>query len=332
METTKFSGGVPMVRIDGMKVRTLRETKGLTQLFLATSVGVTTDTISRWENKRYPTIKKENGLKLAEALEVELAMILEDEEAAEPETLPEGGAAAAAETIAPLADPAPAPAPPASPAPSPASPAPPAKRFPPTLLFALGGLVILFVLLWRLYPAPEQPVVSAVRRLPVQAVAGQPFPVAISVTSSATAPVSLIIKEKLPPGAKLLSAVPAPSAYDEKSGEVKWLLKIDGSQLFAYTVKIPAAAGPVSFDGTVAVPKGAGQPGPVRGGTTCALTGHHWADADADGRISDEEILTVYDVFNGLKGLEINIDQVEEIWLGSGYEWNSERKKFDVFP
>ncbi len=325
METTKFSGGVPMVRIDGMKVRTLRETKGLTQLFLATSVGVTTDTISRWENKRYPTIKKENGLKLAETLEVELAMILEDEEPDGPETAPDEAELPVAGTAFSPPNPAPTPLPTVS-------PAPPTKRFPPALLFALVGLVVLFVLLWRLYPAPEQPVVSAVRRLPVQAVAGQPFPVAISVTSSAVAPVSLIIKEKLPVGAKLLSAVPAPSAYDEKSGEVKWLLKIDGSQLFAYTVKIPAAAGPVSFDGTVAVPKGAGQPGPVGGGTTCALTGHHWADADADGRISDEEILTVYDVFNGLKGLEINIDQVEEIWLGSGYEWNSERKKFDVFP
>ena len=77
MDESRMTGGVPMVKIDGAKVRSLREARGLTQLFLATAVEVTTDTISRWENKRYPTIKRENGLKLAEALEVDLDEILE---------------------------------------------------------------------------------------------------------------------------------------------------------------------------------------------------------------------------------------------------------------
>ena len=69
-----------MVKIDGSKVKTLRESKGLTQLYIATVVEVTTDTISRWENKRYPSIKEENALKLAEALEVSLEDILEKED------------------------------------------------------------------------------------------------------------------------------------------------------------------------------------------------------------------------------------------------------------
>ncbi len=80
MEMSKSTGGMPMVKIDGAKVRRLREEQGLTQLFLATSVEVTTDTISRWENKRYPAIKKENGLKLAETLGVELNDILESDD------------------------------------------------------------------------------------------------------------------------------------------------------------------------------------------------------------------------------------------------------------
>ncbi|MBW2329248.1 MAG: helix-turn-helix transcriptional regulator [Deltaproteobacteria bacterium] len=46
-----------MIRIDGAKVRQLREDRGLTQLYMATAVEVTTDTISRWENRRYPTIR-----------------------------------------------------------------------------------------------------------------------------------------------------------------------------------------------------------------------------------------------------------------------------------
>ena len=52
------------------------KTHSLTQLYVSKVVGVTTDTISRWENNRYPTIRRENALKLAEALEVQLADIL----------------------------------------------------------------------------------------------------------------------------------------------------------------------------------------------------------------------------------------------------------------
>ena len=69
-----------MIKIDGGKIKRLREQQGLTQLYLATAVQVTTDTISRWENRRYPSIKKENGLKLAEALNVELQEILEEKQ------------------------------------------------------------------------------------------------------------------------------------------------------------------------------------------------------------------------------------------------------------
>ena len=62
--------------IDGARIRTVRETKKLTQLYVANVVGVTTDTISRWENNRYPSIKRENAEKLASALEVDLEEIL----------------------------------------------------------------------------------------------------------------------------------------------------------------------------------------------------------------------------------------------------------------
>ena len=80
MRDNVYQGGPVMIRIDGSKIRQIREQKGLTQLYVATAVDVTTDTVSRWENKRYPSIKKENGQKLAEALEVELEAILETDE------------------------------------------------------------------------------------------------------------------------------------------------------------------------------------------------------------------------------------------------------------
>ena len=80
MTEQNYPAGPAMVKIDGTRVRAIREQKGLTQLYVATVVEVTTDTVSRWENKRYPTIKKENGLKLAEALEVDLSEILDSAE------------------------------------------------------------------------------------------------------------------------------------------------------------------------------------------------------------------------------------------------------------
>jgi DNA-binding transcriptional regulator YiaG len=58
MADNTYPGAMVMVKIDGSKVKQLREQNGLTQLYVATAVQVTTDTISRWENKRYPTIKK----------------------------------------------------------------------------------------------------------------------------------------------------------------------------------------------------------------------------------------------------------------------------------
>ena len=62
--------------LDASEIRRVRESQQLTQLYVSKVVGVTTDTISRWENNRYPTIRRENALKLAEALEVPLEDIL----------------------------------------------------------------------------------------------------------------------------------------------------------------------------------------------------------------------------------------------------------------
>ncbi|MBU0910357.1 MAG: hypothetical protein KJ717_12400, partial [Proteobacteria bacterium] len=193
-------------------------------------------------------------------------------------------------------------------------------------------LALLAGLGWWFYPAGEQFTITASRLLPKHTVAGQPFPVAITVASNSTMPLSLIVRENLPKTAVLLSAVPPYSAYDAKTEELKWLKKIDGSQIFAYMVKVGQQEGNVSFAGKVALPKGAGQQIDVSGDSTVQISNFHWADTNADGRISDEEILTVYDEFSEIKGLALNIDQIEEIWLGSGYVWNAEKKRFEVLP
>ncbi len=72
-------GHASSVAIDGEAIRQIREEKRLTQLYVSKVVGVTTETVSRWENKRYPTIRRDNAIKLAEALEVDLKAILKQE-------------------------------------------------------------------------------------------------------------------------------------------------------------------------------------------------------------------------------------------------------------
>lgn len=321
----KFTGGVPMVKIDGHRIRALREEKGVTQLFLATAVGVTTDTISRWENKRYPTIKRENGLKLAEALEVELEEILESEDEASGDN--ETAAGADDSVALPRSQNGDAGERLHSGKQTPRRPIP----LLPFAVAALLALMVLGVFLWRGQPV-EQQALRAQRRIPPHVVAGLPFPAAIRVSSGANNPISVIVKEKLPPGSVLLSTAPPASAYEPQAGEIKWLTRIDGSAVFAYTATVPAATNNLHFDGTVSVSRQTGSPVAIAGDSSIRVGVHHWADADGDGRISDEEILIVYDVFSAITGLDIDIDQVEEIWLGSGYEWDVELQKFTVLP
>jgi len=66
----------PTVGLDGGRVRSIREAKGLTQLYVAEVVGVSVDTVSRWENNRTASVRRENAEALARALEVELEEIL----------------------------------------------------------------------------------------------------------------------------------------------------------------------------------------------------------------------------------------------------------------
>ena len=298
-----------MVKIDGAKIRQLRESKGLTQLFLATSVEVTTDTISRWENKRYPTIKRENGIKLAEALEVELDDILDhsDEDVTASDSEEDLQEQADTQTATPPAHFS-------------------GKK---SLIIAIGSVFFVFILWWLLQP-PQNMEVSARRILPAHTVAGHPFPVAISVSTGSSMTHTLILKEYLPPEAVLISAVPKNSSVGHETS-LKWLRKIEGKKTFAYIVKIESSSAVSAvFSGTIAVHKAPGEQIKVSGSNRISIGKYHWADSNGDGMISDEEILTVYDEFSEITGLEFDIDQVEEIWLGSGYKWDTASGSFIV--
>jgi transcriptional regulator with XRE-family HTH domain len=302
-----------MVKIDGSRVRSLREAKGLTQLYIATVVGVTTDTISRWENKRYPSIKEENAVKLAAALEVSLEAILEEERK---------------ETEGP-AEPA-------------ASPAAVARSLPPRssrILLWMLPLVIILLLPFILYNVkqPEPVAISATRLLPPHIPAGQPIPVIIRVETKQEGPFSLILRETLPAGYEPLVSAPPFTGIDKKSGSLKWLTRTTGQvTTFVYLAKKIAAAPitnsdmPLRFSGLVTLGDKKSPETTIAGSLVLPIAEYHWADANRDNRIEDAEILAVYDTFSALDNVEYDWQKIDEIWSGTDYYWDGTKQEYVI--
>jgi transcriptional regulator with XRE-family HTH domain len=294
----------PSVAIDGTKIKNIREAKKLTQLYVASVVGVTTDTISRWENNRYPTIRRDNAEKLATALEVGLAEILRQEEP--PEERPE--------------------------------PLPPPEKQPAKgrrhllLLLTLAVLVILAgVFLLRQTGAPP----IAERWLPRFGAPGEIIPVQIKVKRKETGSRGFIIKEQLPAGWRLVNASPPAVVGQEGDREVKWLIPGGtGTVNISYTVRVASAAelkSQPSFAGTIVVHEGGISRTDTIGGTRLmTVAGVHWADDNGDGRIDDNEIMPAYYVTEEMKGLGLDWKEIEAIWSGKGYRWDREKQVFVV--
>jgi transcriptional regulator with XRE-family HTH domain len=308
-EQDTIANGIAMARIDGEAIRRLRETRGLTQLYVATAVGVTTDTISRWENRRYPSIKKENAIKLAETLEVPLASILENE-------APE--AAAEEETGA----------------------APPLPRPHRGRYAVLAGLALALLLAgglgWWYYAGTPSPRAEAIRILPLHAPPGQSFPVVIQVAAENEDSSALILKESLPPGCIPLEGEPAFTSVDQKERVLKWIGKTGQKPVsFAYLAKVPRQTPlgkELEFVGTVTLRQGRGATIGIAGSRLLTVAPFHWADTNSDGKIDDEEILTVYDTFGALEGIDFDRDLIEKIWAAKGYRWNRDSGTYETIP
>ncbi|MFH1019744.1 MAG: helix-turn-helix transcriptional regulator [Pseudomonadota bacterium] len=331
-----LAGGIPMVNIDGARIRRIREEKGLTQLYIATVVGVTTDTISRWENRRYPNIKKENAVKLAEALESQLADIIEHSQPA-PQAEPPNQ-----EDPAPRSDTATEPAgPEAPPAFEPAAPpaaTPPRPRLtsrPGIMLFSAFLLLLLtgLALIWR-YDNDGDGQVTASRTLPTHATPGIPFPVLIEVTTSVSRPFSLILKETLPPGCIPVQGKPQFVPQENDPPVLKWIGKITGEHaVYSYLAKLRPETEMETvhqFTGGVTVRSDDNPSIPVSGTGSLQASLFHWADSNSDGRIDDEELLTVYETYGGIEGLHFGKKLIEEIWAAKGYRWNQEVRSYEI--
>ncbi len=298
-------GSKSVVKIDGRRIKEIRESKGLTQLYVATFVGVTTDTISRWENRKYPRIKRENAQKLAEALEVSLEEILEDEpDSTEPKKIQPNSTdngSTSKRQIAILLG----------------------------IFFLFGVSYLLFK--WR-YPKETSIIVFAQRSLPTQVAPGSRFPVIITLKKPVEGRSSILIRETIPRTCELVGYFPKASAMTTDKNMIQWIFPISDKGLeLIYVLRLSANGKmdkPLRFKGIV-IPKGRPRTDlPIGGDTSAKIGPFHWADKDANGVIDDQEILDAFDRLGSIEQLQEELHNLEALWAGGTYAWDKEGMKF----
>ncbi|PLX74712.1 MAG: XRE family transcriptional regulator [Desulfuromonas sp.] len=304
MSDTSWSANSASVCLDGAEVKRLRESQKLTQLYVSKVVGVTTDTISRWENNRYPTIRRDNALKLAEALEVPLELLLrkEDEDV---------------ESSAP------------------SSSGTPKKLF---IWVALGSLLLTAVLFltMRTVAPPMSIAVEAHRDLPRHAAPGFVLPVVIELSQS-IGEGGFILREHFPKGWQMLQAAPPASSLDNVNGVARWIIK-SGERLerISYLLQVIPETLPgvsQSFEGEV-VAGGDRNPtvSSIHDDKQIMVAPVHWADDNADGIVDDGEMLQASFLIEEMAGVHIDWDRLEALWDAGGYRWDAGEESFVPQP
>ncbi len=298
----------PTVRVDGEKVRLIREGKGLTQLYVAEVAAVSVDTVSRWENNRTPAVKRENAQALADALEVDLEAILQGEAAGEAEAVEE----------------------------EPGEEAPRGRSRLLPWLAGVGALALLALwAVWR-FAGPAAFAVDAVRRLPPYTPPGTAVPVLLEARVVSGEGQRVVLRESLPPGWTLLGALPEPDQGPTPDGTLKWILGLEqGAAQVAYLVQAPADGPEGSlhrFSGELVTPGREGGSSPIRGESRIDLEYVHWADQNADFQISDAEVLDALERLETAQGLELDPADLRQLWGAPEYEWDRPRGRFRPLP
>lgn len=288
------------VALDGDAVRSIREQKRLTQFYVSKVVGVTTDTVSRWENNRYPTIKRENAVKLADALEVELIDILKRD-------------VQVSSVIEPHHN----------------------KSVRLWLVAGFGVLLAGFVFLWfvmdRSSPVAA-PLLDAERIVPAYAAPGSQFLVHVSITTEALFS-GMILKETLPSGLQFVSAEPEATSIDVERGIVRWIfrqpvvpMKVVYRLQVARELPLGSALGIVGE--VITNPEGQQSIQPIESTAPISIAPVHWADTNGNMVIDDLEILAFSELLEGSSVLEGEWELLEELWHAGGYFWDSEQFQF----
>ena len=286
------------VSLDGTALKRLREEQKLTQLYVSKVVGVTTDTISRWENNRYPSMRRENALKLAEALEVDLEELL-----FKPESPTE-------------------------------APPPPGSRLPWILLAVMATLLLIAagIMLMRYDTNPQGPAtVTAERILPNFAAPGSVIPVRIQLTHRAEE-TGFILREYLPKGWKLIQSNPPASSIDNDSGIARWIIKSgDLRERIVYLVQVDRTTKPDSaavLQGEVVAGSGEGKAVAIQGAGKITVSPAHWADQNGDNVIDDGEMLQASYTVDEMAGVHIDWFELERLWSAGSYKWHEGQGKF----
>jgi transcriptional regulator with XRE-family HTH domain len=299
MEQEQNQDNLSTVCIDATEVKRIRENMQLTQLYVSKVVGVTTDTISRWENNRYPTIRRANAIKLAEALDVSLEDILlkpevEISESARPEKK---------------------------------------NAFLSWGIFAVL-MVITSIALFSFFSKspPPPPTVTAERILPVFAGPGSRIPVQIRLTHRAQAG-GIIVREYFPKGWKIVQAHPPASSLDNIHGVARWIIKAgDGRDRVVYLIQADSAAkvdAEQGFQGEIVASRQGNQSAvPIQGDSSITVAPVHWVDADGDGTIDDVEMLEGSFTIEDMTGVHIDWDALETLWDAGSYVWDSKKGMF----
>jgi len=289
-----------MVCLDGDRIRAIRESQKLTQLYVAKVVGVTTDTISRWENNRYPSIKKENVLRLAEALEVPVEDLIKSED--------ENTEAGEEPSQKPLSS----------------------RKWLLGLVFLIAVTIGAVLLLKGREMAV--PAVHAERILPAYAAPGSIIPVQIHLETEESMK-GFILREHFPPGWKLIEASPPASSLDNEKGTARWIVRTgDSRKHLVYLVRV-ASTEPLGtsagFSGDIVANSDNRQtPTSIQGQTSVEIDPFQWADLNGDQIIDDSEILRAYDMVEEMTGVHLDWEIVDTIWDAGGYRWEEKAKKF----
>lgn len=292
----------PSVSIDGAEIRRIREEGKLTQLYVAKVVGVTTDTVSRWENNRYPTIRRDNALKLAEALEVALEAILK---------LDDIPSALSAKEPLPTAKSS-------------------LRRYLPAGLLFIGLLGVLFVFLKT--SAVPLHLLKAHRQVPNFTAPGTRVPIQLEITSEKKLK-GLIVREEFPLGWNLVEADPPPASLDNLTGHVRWMIR-DPAQLkkIIYILQSPddtPLGTQIELTGeVVANPDGQRFSLSVPAVETLRIAPLHWADTNGNSKIDDLEILDVSDKVDASQQIHYDWDLIEEMWDAGGYLYDAQQHLF----
>jgi transcriptional regulator with XRE-family HTH domain len=299
MHQDNFDEKSSTICLDSSEVKRIREGLQITQLYVSKVVGVTTDTISRWENNRYPTIRRENALKLAEALEVPLADILLK---------------------------------PAEPLPveNDSNKKSPANIWAAVTILALFVLIVIFIYVGR-KPIPPA-AVTAERLLPVFAASGSIIPVQIALTQRDDSS-GFIVREYFPKGWKVIEANPPASSLDNINGIARWIVKVgDNTDRIVYLVQVDPQAKPDSLTGfqgeIVSSNQGTQSSVPVQGENKITVAPIHWADSDGNGRIDDGEMLAASYTIEDMAGVHIDWNDLEKLWDAGSYTWNKKKNRF----